>query len=248
MRPTFTIQVILGVSLALQACASAAVVGSAVEQRADALAAQATSEAERGRLTAAAELWVEAADQYREAGASAAAAESLREAGRIHEALGAEEQAMGLYGRAILVEDPEAADRFVALIDRTPVTRPTLSLEREASFIAAVRRMVQAAAGTSEHGERITSAEEAMDVVEALAAFLTAPIQLVSDGGPVSVQYRRWKHRRSTTVPWNTIQTDTTVSGTPAWYQFRYPIQGAGRDTVVDISCADGCLVKVPGQ
>jgi hypothetical protein len=93
--------------------------------------------------------------------------------------------------------------------------------------------------------EAVQSADFALLWVESRLGGRRAPLRVRHSSPGFHVQYIRWRDRHDRRVIWSSVYSDTTISVSAAAYRFRYRDPQTGRDTVVDLPCADGCRVPV---
>jgi hypothetical protein len=104
---------------------------------------------------------------------------------------------------------------------------------------------VQSTASLSRMVEAVRSADFALLWVESRLGGRRAPLRVRHSTPGFHVQYIRWRDRHDRRVIWSSVYSDTTISVSAAAYRFRYRDPQTGRDTVVDLPCADGCRVPV---
>jgi hypothetical protein len=220
------------------------------------LEAQATLAFESGtpaRCLQAAKLWLSAADQYTGYGWTADAASALRNTGRAYACAGDEAAALGYAGRAAELDNAAASYNALVLLDRSPLYDPaSRGMAEDARFVKAVNDLLQALRpdeAASVRPASVTSAEEAQVALESLVSLRLAPITVRSEGGPVTVELRRYRYsfggNPQAGPPWERVTTDVNLKRMPAAYHFRYRSPSTGRDTTLLYRCADGCTVLV---
>jgi hypothetical protein len=99
--------------------------------------------------------------------------------------------------------------------------------------------------GTADRQQLAGWSERALLWVESMLDNRRATLSVRHSPPGFHVQYIRWRDRGDARVIWTSVYSDTSVTVTAAAYRFRYRDSQTGRDTVVDVPCADGCRVPV---
>jgi hypothetical protein len=219
--------------------------GATNARKLDADAARAFESGTPARCLRAAKLWLAAADEYTAYHWTTDAAAALRNTGRAYACAGDTASSLAYLGRAVDLDNAAASYQALVLLDRSPVYDPaSRDITEDARFVRAVNELLRALG----RGEtEVTSAEEAQSALESLVSLRLAPITVRADGGPVSVELRRYRYSLDSTrnAPWERVTTDVTIRRTPAAYHFRYRSPSTSRDTTLLYRCADGCDVLV---
>lgn len=129
------------------------------------------------------------------------------------------------------------------LIHASPALWPSRNVAAEATFVGQVRAVARRA---GRRPEEVRSVDDAMAVLESIAEQRIAQVHVTSPRRGLAVQMRRWAYRNNANARWNELWADTLVRRPAVLYQFRYRPPAAERDTVVNISCADDCDVRLP--
>lgn len=132
--------------------------------------------------------------------------------------------------------DPVVAQAIV-LIDGSPLLNPTMSVVREAQFVARVRQFL-ADAGLG-GGEDLNNATDAQRALEAMLGFqVTAEVNSFPSG--LVVTYRRLVDGPESD---RDITTDSSVRLFPAAYLFSAVDVRTGETETRRVSCSEDCTV-----
>jgi hypothetical protein len=243
VRRSFRVSFVLYAASALPAMVAAQ--GPANARKLETDAAHAFQAGTPARCLQAAKLWISAADGYTAYNWTTDAAAALRNTARAYACAGDTTSSLAYLGRAADLDNTAASYQALVLLDRSPVYDPaSRDIAEDARFVRAVNELLRALG----RGEtKVTSADEAQSALERLVSLRLAPITVRAEGGPVTVELRRYRYSLDSTrgAPWERVTTDVTIKRAPAAYHFRYRSPSTSRDTTLLYRCADGCDVLV---
>lgn len=171
--------------------------------------------------------------------------QELLDRGAAHRAAGSLDSAFAYFGAALQLRDTSQARELCLLLQRSPLLRGRRSVSADATFVRDVRQLVRATPAGEAGARQIASAEEAMEVLEAMLTHRKADIEVQASRPGIRVEFRRWFHRNDPVAQWEVVYSDTTVRRPAVSYQFRYRTS-ASQDTVITLPCANGCRMLIP--
>lgn len=172
-----------------------------------------------------------------------ATVEILRARAEEYRLAGERDSALALYGHVMQLEKPEIADSLCELLLNSPVLQPSRGIDAEAAFTASVTRSVSTIPNAAGLVGDVRSAQRAMATLEQLLAHRRANIIVKHSPPGLKVEFRRWLYRNDSTVLWETVFSDTTLTRQAAAYQFRYRDSRSPRVVLVNLPCWNNCTV-----